>query len=80
MTVAKPDIGKVAQCGLQIGCRAASDAAVDMDYNRAAAFCPMACNLGRAVKRRVAEHDETDGSLRRRHAQFPLDISPRISS
>ena len=50
---------------------------VHMDHDRTALCGPEARHLGRTIERGVAKHHETE---RRGHAQFPLDMRPRISS
>ena len=49
--------------------------AVDMDHHRTARCRPVPRDLRGTVQRGMHQHDGADG-----HAQFPLDISPRISS
>src|SRR6056297_1291907 len=54
-----------------------TDAAVDMDGNRAARIVPVPGNGGGSVQRLVNEHEKADP---RGHAQFPVDMRPSISS
>ena len=49
---------------------------VDMDHHRAIPLGPMPRHLRRAVQGGVAQHDDAQ----RAHAQFPLDMRPRISN
>ena len=81
---------RVGEVGLQLLDAPFLDALVDMDHHRAAAFGPVTGGIGGAVQRGVAEHHEAQRAVGRLlcdeigapvgHAQFPLDISPRISN
>lgn len=51
------------------------DVAVDVDHHRAPCRRPVADHLPGAIQRRVHQHANAEV-----HAQFPLDIRPRISS
>jgi len=53
----------------------ALDPVINVDDHRTVALGPMPRHLRRPVQRCVAQHDKAN-----RHAQLPLDISPRISS
>jgi hypothetical protein len=53
----------------------AADAFVHMDHHGAVMRGPMPRHLRGPVKCRMAQHDKPNG-----HAQFPLDIRPKISN
>ncbi len=76
----KADISQILQCIAQEFEFGIRGRAVNMDHHRAAAFRPVACHLRRAVQRGMAQHDEAQAALLGTHAQFPLDMRPRISS
>ena len=75
------DVGQIGQVVAEFVIAPLSDAAIDVDDDGAAPFGPVAGGFGGPVEGRVAEHDEAEGAVGDvGHAQFPLDISPRISS
>ena len=75
MAAAKSDGLDIRERRDETGMRLAADAAVNMDHHRASVRRPVSRYLFGTVEGLVNQHDDVDG-----HAQFPLDISPRISS
>ena len=75
MTLGKGDIRNIGKTRPERLKRSGANTLVNMDHHRRATFGPEARNLGGAVKGGVAQHDDPDA-----HAQFPLDMRPRISS
>ena len=72
---AEPDVAEIRERGDEGGMVAPLHLLVDMDHHRAIRRRPMPRHLLGPVERAMHQHDEADG-----HAQFPFDISPRISS
>ena len=71
----KADVFQIGDAGDKARILLTPDPAVDMDHHRATGIRQMPRHLRGTEQRGVAHHDEADT-----HAQFPFDISPRISS
>ena len=71
----KTDIVQIGKTGDEARILLPLHAAVDMDHHGATRGRQMPRHLRGTEQRGVAHHDEADT-----HAQFPFDISPRISS
>jgi hypothetical protein len=76
MPLAEPHVVQIAERLAERVERLSPDGPVDMDHHRAISLRPVPRHLRRAGQRRMADH----GEAQRAHAQFPLDMRPRISN
>ena len=80
MSSRKPDVRHIRKIGFQFGIAFAVHAGIDMHHHRTVANSPMPGNLGRAVQRSVAQHDEPDSHPSALMPSCPLTSAPEFQA